>query len=77
MRVEEREMQLGDKCETQLKSCLKAKEISATKTCKIEEDNTRNLNATKKIQQQWKVLWEWSREGQTNLQKQDKNITKF
>jgi hypothetical protein len=35
------------------------------------------LNATKKIQQQWKVLWEWSREGQTNLQKQDKNITKF
>lgn len=52
MRVEEREMQLGDKCETQLKSCLKAKEISATKTCKIEEDNTRNLNATKKIQQQ-------------------------
>jgi hypothetical protein len=34
------------------------------------------LNATKTIQQQLKVLWEWSREGQTNLLKQDKNIIK-
>ncbi len=47
MRVEEREMQLRDKCKTQLKSCLKAKERSATKTCKIEEDNRRNLESNK------------------------------
>ncbi len=55
---------------------MKAEERNATKTCKIEEDNIRNLNATKTIQQQLKVLWEWSREGQTNLLKQDKNIIK-
>jgi hypothetical protein len=35
---------------------LKAEERNATKTCKIEEDNIRNLNATKTIQQQLKVL---------------------
>lgn len=77
MKVEEREMQSGDKCKTQLKSCLKVEERSATKTCKIEEENIRNLNAKKKIQQQWKVLWEWSKERQTKLQKQDKNIIKI
>jgi hypothetical protein len=51
VRVKKKEMQSRDKCKTQLKSCLKAKERSATKTCKIEEDNIRNLKATKSIQQ--------------------------